>query len=445
MNKNELLELIKTGEGYTLEFKESFSNSIDKEICAFANSKGGRILIGVNDNGEIINCKLSNSKRSQIQTIARNMDPSFTVIIKQMENVSIIEVSEGKEKPYSVGGHYYIRIGSNSQKMKREELRKFFQKEGLILFDQKPCIKFDFNNDFDIIKFSKYIGLAEISNTLDRKDLLINLSLLDGNYMKNAGVLFFCHRITKFFLNSVVVCVLYKGLTKTNILDKKEFNADILSNYENAFNYLISKLNTEYIIKKERIEKLELPEEALREAIMNAIIHRDYFSNGHVQIDIFSNRVEISNPGTLVSGIKKKDFGKRSLPRNPLLMDLMLRINKVEKVGSGIQRIKDSMRVYGLNVKFNISENFFAVEFKREFDNQVGNKVSRWLVSELVDSQKKILKLVEQNPSISKAEMSENIGISTTAIDKNIETLKAKGLLKRVGSPKTGHWELITK
>ena len=439
MNKEELLELIRTGEGYTLEFKRSLSNNIDKEICAFANSSGGKILLGVDDSGEITGYNLTNPERAKIQDIARNMDPPFSVKISQIDNVAIIEVPEGKDKPYAVRGHFYMRIGSNSQQLNRNEIRNFFQREGLLLFDHKPNPDFDLEKDFDVYKFESYIKKAGISDNLNRKDLLRNLSLLDGDKMKNAGVLFFCHRVTKFFLNAVVVCVLYKGNTKTNILDKKEFNADLLSNYENAFVYLASKLNTQYIIKKERTEKLELPEEALREAIVNAIVHRDYFSNGHIQIDIFKDRVEISNPGGLVPGLSRKDFGRRSLPRNPLLMDLMLRINKVERIGSGIQRIKDSMKNYGLKVDFDITENWFSVVFERK----VGKRLAERLVEGLAESQKKILELVAENPKISKEEMSNKVGISTTAIDKNIKALKEKGLLRRVGSPKTGHWEVV--
>ena len=91
------------------------------------------------------------------------------------------------------------------------------------------------------------------------------------------------------------------------------------------------KENINSSLGRERGEKLELLEDSLREALINALVHRDYFSNGHIQIDIFSDRVEISNPGRLVSGLSKKDFGKKSFPRNPLLMDLMLRIRKVEQ------------------------------------------------------------------------------------------------------------------
>jgi len=197
---------------------------------------------------------------------------------------------------------------------------------------------------------------------------------------------------------------------------------------------LISKLNTNYIIKRERIERLELPEEALREAIINAVVHRDYFSTGHIQIDIFLDRVEISNPGGLIKGLTKKDFGKVSLPRNPLIMDLMLRVNKVEKIGSGIRRIKDSMKAYGLDVKFE-STGFFRVILKRPSIQTVEKTVEK--------NVEKIIFLINENPRITQEELSQKTGLTRRGIEWNIQQLKKKGILKRNGPDKGGHWEII--
>ena len=257
---------------------------------------------------------------------------------------------------------------------------------------------------------------------------------LAEEYLKNAGVLFFCSRITKFFMGATITCVLYQGTNKTNILDKKEFNADVLSNYDNALLYTISKLNTNYIIKRERTEKLELPEEALREAIINSIVHRDYFSAGHIQIDIFLDRVEISNPGGLVRGLSKKDFGKVSLPRNPLIMDLTLRVNKVEKIGSGIGRIQDSMKSYGLGVEFKSTE-FFTVIFKRPETPQ----------AELTELEGKIVAEIKANPKISRNELAKKIGISPDTVKEYLEKLKSKGSIIRIGKTSAGHWEIVKK
>ena len=288
MNTKEILELIKTGEGYTVEFKEALSGSIGKEICAFANASGGRIILGAGDNGSIKGFILKNSDISKIHDIARNMDPSLNIVVEKSEELAVIYVPEGKDKPYTVSGHFYLRVGANSQQLKRDEIRLFFQRENQIFFDRKSNIDFDMKYDFNNRKFKEYINKANISKNLAKTHILKNMNALTGRHINNAGVLFFCNKATKFFTNASIVCVLYKGTERVDILDKKEFNADLISNFNDAHDYIVSKLNTNYIIKgKERINKLELPEEALREAIINAMVHRNYFSQGHIQIDIF--------------------------------------------------------------------------------------------------------------------------------------------------------------
>ena len=132
MDKQKLRELIKTGEGYTLEFKESFNASSAKEtgktICAFANASGGKIILGASDNDSIKGFSLTNEHKSRIQTIARDRDPSFQVTIDKVSNLAVIYVPEGKEKPYAFSGRFYLRQGSNSQQLKRNEIQRFFKK-----------------------------------------------------------------------------------------------------------------------------------------------------------------------------------------------------------------------------------------------------------------------------------------------------------------------------
>ena len=162
MNKKELLELIKTGEGYTLEFKERIGN-LGKEICAFANASGGKIILGVKDDGAIKGFELTNIIRSKIQDIVRNMDPSFYVTTEQVANVIVIYVPEGKEKPYFVRGHCYLRQGANSQQLNRDEIRDFFQRVNLIRFDRKANPDFNFKNDFDRKKFKQFLQVSYTS------------------------------------------------------------------------------------------------------------------------------------------------------------------------------------------------------------------------------------------------------------------------------------------
>ncbi len=446
IGKKELKFLISEGEGYNLEFKETFSDSLARDVCAFANANGGKILLGVSDDRKIREIRITNKLKSQIYDMTRNFDPKFEISLEEANSIIIIKVPEGPNKPYSVNGKFYLRYCPNSQQLTREEIREFFQKEGLILFDEKPNYDFNLDKDFNDTAYKNFIMLVKIGPVLKRKEILDNLSLLKDSFIKNAGVLLFCKEITKFFINATITCVLYQSRDKYKILDRKEFDTDLYSNFQNTVLYLQSKLNTEFIIKGgPREERLELPEEALREALLNAIAHRSYFVSGaNILVEIFSDRVEITNPGGLVKGMSKKDLGKKSLSRNNLLFGLMQRMNLVEKVGSGIRRMKKAMEDYNLKgPKFRIDENWFVIIFRRK--KRIPGRLVEGLVEGLVESQKKILMLISKNPRISKKELAISIGISTTAIDKNISQLKKKGFLKRVGPAKGGYWKILEK
>lgn len=367
MDIEDLKFMIAQGEGYMLEFKESFSDSIAKEICAFANAKGGKVLIGVTDDGEIKGVKSSNQIKSRLYDMTRNFDPPLRVAIEVVESVLIINVDEGVDKPYSVKGRFYIRYGANSQQLKRDEIRDFFKEENLIGFDDKINKEFDLNNDLDEDRFNRFIEITKVSPVIKKERILENLGLIKDGFVKNAGVLLFCQKITKFFLSATISCFLYMGTSKYKILDKKEFDQDILSNYNHTINYIMSHLNTEYIIKNgPRDEKLELPGDALREAILNAIAHRDYFSTSNIHVNIFKNRVEIINPGGLIGNLSIEDIYEKSIPRNPLLFGIMERMELIERAGSGLVRIEKAMEDYMLEKPIiKADKNWFQITFLR--------------------------------------------------------------------------------
>ena len=158
--RKQLEKLILYGEGFNLEFKTSLSRDFGKELCAFANALGGKIIIGVNDAGKIIGVKNLNHLKSEVQTIARNIDPPLLIDIESVEGVLIVNVPEQHSKPYSVNGKFYMREGTNSQQMKRDEIREFFFKEGLIHFDEMVNNKFDLKKDLSPVKFAEFRNSA---------------------------------------------------------------------------------------------------------------------------------------------------------------------------------------------------------------------------------------------------------------------------------------------
>lgn len=161
MDIKELEMILKEGEGYKIEFKEGFNN-LDKEIVAFANSSGGRIFLGVTDEGKIKGIGISNELKSRIQDIANNCRPKIKISIDIFEKIFIINVREGDDKPYECSAGFYKRIGSNSQKMTRDEILEFFKSEGKIRFDELIVPEFSFPKDFDENRLLKFLELAVV-------------------------------------------------------------------------------------------------------------------------------------------------------------------------------------------------------------------------------------------------------------------------------------------
>ena len=299
---------LQIGEGQFIEFKESIDKSLSKEIVAFANASGGVIYLGITDSGGIKGVKITNRIKSEIQDIARNCDPSIFVSLDSNQNVLCISVDEGISKPYSCSDGFFLRIGANSQKMKRDEVLTLAVKTGKIRFDEQICNQFDWN-DFDDDKFKYYLKLTGISNNLSRDEILQNLRILTPDGFTDAGVLFFAKDPEKYIISSKIRLVHFNNDDRIDILDKKVIDKGLIGNIEFAIEYLKDRIPVKYEIKKlARDEFPEYPISAYREAIVNALIHFDYFLGDMIAIEKFRSKLVLSNKGELL--FPEKDFGK---------------------------------------------------------------------------------------------------------------------------------------
>lgn len=394
MTRDQFAAIIESGEGYRVEFKEGFSDKIDREMVAFANSGGGKIYIGISDNGKLKGVTITNKLKSQVDDIARNCDPSIPITMRELkrEQVLVVSVKSGHDKPYRCKSGFYVRSGSSSQKMTRNEIRDFMATVGKIVFDSDICNEFSYRKHFDAEKLQAFLSKAKISRNIggwgfnfgedwgggnasrDRIEILKNLGVVKVSGAKvnfnNAGVLFFAKNLGEIYLHTEVSCALFKGRDKSYTIDRKTFNADILSNVDGAMAFLHRHLNLSYKFspgKVQREEVLEIPEGALREAVVNAIVHRDYLDKRtNVKVEIYDDRVAINSFGGLPAGLNKRTFRHKSIPRNPLLADLMLRVGYVEKMGTGIRKIHLLTEKAGLPpVQFKIDKFSVDVIFPR--------------------------------------------------------------------------------
>ena len=364
-----LSDLLALGEGSTVEFKRSLRSDLGREICAFANATGGVILLGVDDEGTVRGVEGHNRLKSQVQSVARSADPPISVELESMGEVLAVRVPSQRGRPYSFGGKFFVRDGASSQQMSRDEIREFFFAEGVIRFDESACRRFSLDDDLDDETWAVFRRRAKIPDHMDPDTALRNLELLasDGR-MTNAGAWLLAKRIRKFHSSAHLSCALFEGTTKREILDRRDFQSDVYTMVDDAMTWVRSKINVRYIItgSVNREERPELPLDAIREAVVNAVAHRDYRSTANVQVCLYHDRLEIVSPGGLPAGMTEAELGVKSVPRNPLLFGILHRMDAVEHIGSGIRRIRDLCREWGVPAPvIDVSEHWVTVGFRR--------------------------------------------------------------------------------
>ena len=440
MTQEDLQNILLTGEGHHIEFKRSINSDLSKEITAFANADGGKIFIGITDQNTVFGTDVSNDTRSRILDVARECDPSITVSVEVFESILIVDVPESKNKPHRCSTGFYIRQGSNAVKLTTAEVIGFIQSEGRVRFDEMVFKERPYAEvlDHDILK--KYRLYSFIPNQISDEQLLINLGVLihasGVNQFNNAGILFFAKEPGRYLPHSNVACVAYRGQSKVNILDKKVFDGSILDNIEKALSFLGRHLNLVYDINDSRRKEIpEVPDVVLREAVVNAFAHRDYFEKGsQILIEVFDNRVEITSPGGLVKGLTAKDLGKRTLSRNPLIASLLDRAGYVERLGSGIPRMREGLAKAGLPPPEFEFDSFFSVILRR-FD--VRAEIKHLLPFRGVQGDRvSYIVLSIQKEEFSVKSVASALQVTSRTIRNDLDTLVKLGWLTASGSTK---------
>ena len=458
LNTENIQSLIDSGEGYNVEFKvrvPSKVRELTEEVCAFANADGGYLLIGVDDNGQVVDTNLENDKRSAIQGSISEISPALHCELYSVnvgnKTVWVIDVPSGKDKPYIFSGSIYVREGANSQKLRTaEEMRSFFQECNKIFFDHIPCYWFNIYTDADEQMIKDFRTEAKLSPSTSDKQIFENLELFTKNgTAKNGAAMFFGKQPERKFMHAVTRCVLFKGTNKVYIIDDKTFGGSLYLQYLQAMSWLESKLQVAYKIEGAgpREEIWEIPLTVFKEAIINALSHRDYYEQGaNIMIEMFDDRVEISNPGGLLP-IVAKDFGHKSMTRNPLIFGLFTRMHLVERVASGIPRMQEAMREANLPEPEFHTEGMFTAVFKRQTTNSANYDIVNGRVNDIVndainENEQAILNLLTTTPGLNASEISKHISKSLRTTMRYIKILQDKDLIEFKGIPKTGGYYL---
>ncbi|MBI3588094.1 putative DNA binding domain-containing protein [Candidatus Micrarchaeota archaeon] len=432
-------------ESQGLELKLEVENfkDISKAACAFANAFGGRIVVGVSTDGKVAGAQgnldvLQQRLEGAVQQV--NPVPFHKIPVEDREGKKVVVVEVypiGQGSFCTFNGIVYYRSGSTNAKLEGRTLQDYLIKRRILSFDES--ISKAKLEDVDTSKLKSFLkkrspGVEFEENKV--KEYLLNLGAAQQNgdfSLKNVGILFFTKEPSRFLSQNEVKLVRFKGVQPIDIIDSRFVNSSLPDNLKEAEDFIKKNTRTAFKIEKtQRVEVPEYPAQVIREALVNALAHRDYFSRDATQINIFDDRIEFLNPGTLPTGLSRDILGTLSVQRNPLTYLIMRDLGLVEGLATGIPRMREAMKNAGLpEPKFEELGSFFRVTiFNQTKPDSSG----------LNERQKRALAYLEKNASITSktylglAKVSHPIGVS------DLNELCKKGLLKRIGKTRGAYY-----
>ena len=359
METVELLELIEKGEDSKTQFKTNFHNAVQlaQEMVAFSNTKGGNIIVGVDNDSNIIGLSGDDINRlNQLISNAatENVKPSinpFTEIIKVGDKkILVITVHEGYNKPYGTNeGIYLVKVGSDKRKISQEELQRLFQESKKIMADKSIIYDSSLNDidekllgEFYQKTFNKKIETAEISIS----KILENLYLAKNGNLTLAGLLLFGKNPQRLQPVFRIKAISYFGNDPagTKFRDSDDITGNLLDQLKKGMGFLTRNLKKIQVNENFNIEgEIEIPIIALEELLINALMHRDYFISSPIILFIFDNRVEIISPGRLPNNLTIENIKNGvSIARNQVIVSFASKLLPYRGVGTGIIRALQS-------------------------------------------------------------------------------------------------------
>ena len=432
---------MKLKESEKIEFKKSTAelNQALVDLCAFANSGTGTIYFGISDIGEIIGQKISDDTFKRVSTtILSLIEPRIypNVYVEKIDgrDILVVEVKNSPEKPYFYKGKAYKRVGTTNVYLARYEIEKYlYERENPAHRFDKSIIK-EYKDRIDIKALKWFLKKAKeernlpIDTTENKNLILSKIGLLTQNKLNFAGLITFGREIQKYFANIIVKCALFEGIDKTDkILDHVEIKDNIFNQIDYAEKFILRNIRKSAWINPQtgrREEQYELPYLAIREAIANAVAHRDYRISSHIDVAIFDDRIEVWSPGGLPLGIRMEDLFKKhiSVLRNSTIAEVLFLSGYIERWGTGIDKMNKLMQEQQLPTPEykEISGNFVVI-FKRK-KIQVGEQVGEQVLS--------VLKFC--NLPMSKKEILKHLKLSNVYLNykRNIYPLVVNGFLK---------------
>ncbi len=425
-----------------MEFKEILTESLEKEVVAFLNYRhGGAIVLGIDKNGKTVGIKDADATQLKIKDrLKNNIEPScmglFDIVVEEIEGVHIIRITlaTGSEKPYYLKKQgmsprgCFVRLGSASEPMTVSMIEDLFSRRT--------------RNSLGKIRSNKQdLSFEQLKIYYDARGFKLNdkfasnLELLttDGNFN------YVAYLMSDINGTSIKVAK-YDGLDRINLIENNEYGyCSLIKSTKQVLEKLELENRTATLItSKERIEQKLWNPIALREVVINAIVHNDYSREVAPTFEIFDDRLEITSAGGLSMGMNKEDFFQGySNPVNREIMRIYKDLDMVEQLGSGMPRILS----YYKKESFDFTNNFLRVTFSSNYNPITTQETTQETIK--LSTKDKIVQYIQENKTITRDELAVSIGVSSNAIKQHLSNLKKEGILTRVGSTKAGYWKIV--
>jgi ATP-dependent DNA helicase RecG len=437
-------------ESQSREDKQSLNEwrEVVESVAAFATSQGGIVRIGVGPKGEKVGTQLGKGTLEDLSNkIKQNTDPPQypSIMVEGPEESAVIEIhiEESPIKPVWAFGRPLKRVGRTNQHLSREEAQRLVEAttgrtwDALALesFQLKEVSK-EYVNDFQ-----KRVGQSQIP----LQTLLRNLSLMtsDGKPC-NGVVLLFGKNPQQYFSEAQVQCARFAGSTSVRFLDEMTIEGNLFHQLEEALKFVARNTRHEIRItgKPERETIPEYPEAAIREAVTNAICHREYSAVGAIQVRIYDDRLEVWNPGTLPPSLTIESLYREhpSLPRNPKIASAFYRARLIEHWGTGTLRMADACQRSSIKLEFLLEQGYFIARFVK---SEIKFALQTWL--KLNERQRKGLEYARKQGQITNRDYQDLCDISRRQALKDLNELVEKNLLIKDGKGRAVKYILSQK
>jgi ATP-dependent DNA helicase RecG len=446
METADLKQRITQGENATAEFKENFDREVIETAAAFANTNGGVILIGVSDQREIRGITVGKETLRDVSNrISQSTEPRVVLEIESVDlegkSVLLIRIAECRIKPVSVKGVCYRRVGNSNRVMSPQEIAQMHLNTVGQSWDQLLVTSAGIDDIADK-KVEWYLTRRETTRNVAKPQdmsltaLLRNIDgLSDEETPTHAGILFFGKYPQRFFQNAQLRVVRFKGTSVTHpVIDRLDCSGALWEMVNAAEEFIrknIRLLSFRTSKSFQRDDKFEYPLEALREAIINALIHRNYQKHSDVRVFIFDNRVEVINPGTFPEGVSPD--APVHEPVNPILSQFMYDVGFIERYGSGIRMMKRLSEEWGNKAP---RYELHPLETKIIFDSPIQESTFIEIddISEqLNERQKNALFHIQRHGQIATKEYVEINRVSRRVAYEELRDMTDKGFLSMIG------------